>query len=521
MKVAWAAAAVGVLALLFIGALVVWARWSRGRSANAVQVVAKNSGFLLLSQFTTKGLDFLTALFVLRALGPFGNGQYAFAIVTWLYVKTITDFGLGTLATQEIAREPARAGALLGQTALLRLALVLLALPPLALFIGAFLAVGGIGAVEVSAIALLVLSIVPTTYAEAAESVFRGYERFEIPAGIVILGSLVGLALRLGTLALGWGPVGLAFAALVANCVTLVPLVLLIRSLRVRAEWSLPWRAARELLRAGWPLLVNGLLASLFFRVDTFLLRPMQGADAAGLYDVGYKLINTLLLITSTLTLVLFPRLAAQAGSDRVAMARTYHFTARVLLMIALPLAVGGAALATQLVGIIGGAAFLPGAADALRLTIWLLPLSAVNGLTQYVLIALGQQRRITGAFAATVLFNVVANAAFIPAFSYRAAAVISVLSEIVLFVPFVFWVQRSLGPLPLARLAWRPVIAAALFAGVAVAGGARWGAWAGALLGGAVYCAALLALGAYGAEERAVVRRLAGRPASLSLPPK
>src|SRR5436305_243800 len=141
MKVLLASAVVVLLALAFVGALVFWARWSRGRDANAVQVVAKNSGFLLLSQFTVKGLDFL-----------------------------------------------------------------------------------------------------------------------------------VGLVLRLGTLALGWGPVGLASAALVANCVTLVPLILLIRWLGVRAEWSLPWGAARDLLRDGWPLLVNSLLASLFFRVDTFLL---------------------------------------------------------------------------------------------------------------------------------------------------------------------------------------------------------------------------------------------------------
>ncbi len=504
MKVLLASIVVGVFALAFVGALVAWARWSRGRSANAVQVVAKNSGFLLLSQFTTKGLDFLTALFVLRALGPTGNGQYGYAVLVWLYVKTITDFGLGTLATQQIAREPWRAGALLGRTMLLRLLLLALAVPPLALFLALNLGIGGLGAAGAGAAALLVLSIVPTTYAEAAESVFRGYERFEIPAAVVILGSLVGLALRLGTLALGWGPVGLACAALVANLVTLAPLVLLIRSLGVRAEWSLPWDAARELLRAGWPLLVNGLLASLFFRVDTFLLLPLKGAAAVGLYDVGYKLINTLLVITSTLTLVLFPRLAAQAGTDRAAMARTYHVAARALLMVSLPLTVGGAVLATELVGIVGGAAFLPGAADALRLTIWLLPLSAVNGLTQYVLIALGQQRRITGAFVATVLFNVAANAVFIPMFSFRASAVISVLSEVALFVPFTVWVGRFLGPLPLARIAWGSVVAAALFAAIAVVVGGRWGAWAGTLLGGAAYCGALIAFGAVGPDERA-----------------
>lgn len=514
MKIVLAGTVVLLLVLAFVAALALWTRWSRERGANAVQLVAKNSGFLLLSQFTNRGLDFLSALFVLRALGPVGNGQFGIAALTWLYIKTVTDFGLGVLATQQIAREPGRAGLLLGRTTLLRLVLLLLSVPPLALFVGLNARLGGLGPVEVGAIAVLTLSIVPTTYAEAAESVFRGFERFEIPAGIVILGSIVGLALRIGTLLLGWGPIGLAVAAATANVLTLIPIVMMIRRLGVRAEWSLPWGAARRLLADGWPLLVNALLASLFFRLDTFILRPIQGAEAVGLYDVAYKLINTLLIISSTLTLVLFPRLSQQAASDHDALRRTYRFAVRVLIILALPFAVGATVLATELVRILGGAAFLPGSATALRLTIWLVPLSFVNGVTQYVLIALGQQRRMMWAFVAAVLFNVAANLVFIPIYSYRASAVISVLSEVVLFVPFTLWIRYALGPLPLLRLTWQPIVAAALFALVAWGVGWRlgFGAWAGAAIGGAAYGVALLALGTLGPEERAFARRLMQR---------
>ncbi len=514
MKVLLAGIVVGLFAMAFVGALVFWSRWSRGRDANAVQLVAKNSGFLLLSQFTNKGLDFLFALYMLRALGPTGSGQYQYAILVWLYLKTVTDFGMGTLATQRIAQGPDRAGRLLGETTLLRLALLALSLPPLALFLGANVAWGGIGAVQVGAVALLALSVVPTAYTDAATSVFNGRERFEIPAAVTILGSLVGLLLRTGTLLVGWGPVGLALAAVVANLLTLGPILLLIRRLGVRVEWSLPWGAARRLLRDGGPLLVNGLLQSLFFTLDVFILQPLKGDAAVGLYGVSVKLINTFLIISSTFTLVLFPQLARQAARDRATLARTYHLAVRLLLVIALPLSVGATVLAPELVRIIGGKAYLPGAATALRLIIWLLPFSFVNGVTQYVLIVLGQQRRMTWAFAVTVVFNIVANLLFIPAFSYGAAAVISVLSEVVLIVPFVFWVGRSLGPLPAVRLGWQPVVAASLFALVAWVAGWRggWGPWAGATLGGAGYCVALLALGTFGTEERALVRRLAGR---------
>ncbi|MHB8645633.1 MAG: flippase [Thermomicrobiales bacterium] len=514
MKVLVASLVVGLLAVAFVGALVFWARWSRGRDANAVQVVAKNSGFLLLSQFTNKGLDFLFALYMLRALGPMGSGQYQYAILVWLYLKTVTDFGLGVLATQQIAHAPERAGALLGQTTLLRLALLAISLPPLALFVGANAFWGGIGAVQVGAVALLAFSIVPTAYTDSATSVFNGRERFEIPAAVTILGSLVGLGLRAGALLIGWGPVGLAVAAVVANLLTLGPIILLIRRLGVRAEWSLPWGAARRLLRDGGPLLVNALLQSLFFTLDVFILQPLKGETAVGLYGVSIKVINTLLIISSTFTLVLFPQLARQAVRDRASLARTYHVAVRVLLILALPMAVGVMTLAPEFVRIVGGKAYLPGAATALRLIIWLLPFSFVNGMTQYVLIALGQQRRMTWAFFATVIFNIVANLLFIPRYSYGASAVISVLSEIVLFVPFVVWIRRFLGPLPLARLAWRPLVAAALFA--VVAWGIGWqaglGAWAGALAGGAVYCLTLLALGTVGPEERTLARRLVQR---------
>jgi len=232
-----------------------------------------------------------------------------------------------------------------------------------------------------------------------------------------------------------------------------------------------------------------------------------------GLYGVSYQVINTLLIVSSTFTLALFPQLTRQATGDRATLKRTYTLALRVLLLIALPAATAITLLAPALVQLIAGSGFLPGAADALRLTIWLLPFSFVNGVTQYVLIALGLQRRMTWAFAATVVFNVAANLVFVPMFSYRASAVISVLSEVVLLVPFAIWVGQALGPVPLARLAWQPGVASVALALSAWAVGWRLGVgvWAGVTVGAIVYIAVLLALGTFGPQERALARRLVG----------
>lgn len=481
----------------FVLSLTLWGRWSQGREIASVQRMTKNGAFLLFSQFAIKGLDFLFALVMLRVLEPEGYGQYGVAVLYWLYLKTLTDFGLGMLATQRIAANPDRAGKLLGCTTLLRLALLGAFAPVLALYIGVTFVVGRIDGITASAVMILALSIIPTTYTDAATSVFNGRERFEVPAAVAMLGSVLGLVLRLGVLFAGWGPVGLASVALAANFVTLLVVAGCVRALGVRAMWSLSRPEAGGLLRAGWPLLVNGLLASLFFRVDTFILQPLKGEYAVGLYNVSYQLINTLLVVSSTLTLVLFPQLTRQASEDRAALARTHALAVRVLLLIGLPAATATALLAPEIVGIIAGADYLPGAADALRITIWLVPLSFVNGVTQYVLIALGLQARMTWAFLATVAFNVGVNLLVIPAFSYRGAAAVSVLSELVLLVPFAVWVRGSLGTFPLVRLAWRPAVASVALALVMWTVGWRLGAgsWAGAAAGTVTYIVALLAL--------------------------
>ncbi|NIV30321.1 MAG: flippase, partial [Anaerolineae bacterium] len=66
----------------------------------------------------------------------------------------------------------------------------------------------------------------------------------------------------------------------------------------------------------------------------------------------------------------------------------------------------------------------------ALQIIIWFLPFSFVNSVTQYVLIAIDQQRFLTRAFLIGVVFNVTANLIVIPTFSYKGAAIVTILSE-------------------------------------------------------------------------------------------
>ncbi|HEY8597272.1 MAG TPA: polysaccharide biosynthesis C-terminal domain-containing protein, partial [Thermomicrobiales bacterium] len=193
----------------------------------------------------------------------------------------------------------------------------------------------------------------------------------------------------------------------------------------------------------------------------------------------------------------------------------------KLLLILALPLCVATTFLAPNLMYLLGGAQFLPDAGIALRILIWFLPFSYVNSLVQDVLIAAGQQRALFPAFLATVGFNIVANLIFTPLYGFRAAAFITIGSEIVLLIPFLLLVRHRIGPLPPAGIALRPALAALLMGAVSWAvqqalGGSTvpLAPWLGVIAGGTTYLAVLWWSGGIGVTERRLALRLLGRAA-------
>jgi O-antigen/teichoic acid export membrane protein len=190
---------------------------------------------------------------------------------------------------------------------------------------------------------------------------------------------------------------------------------------------------------------------------------------------------------------------------------RAFTLAVKLLVMLALPLAVGTTFLSNTLAGFFG-AEFLPHGAVAISIMAWSMVAGWINSVTNYALIAVNQQRTITRAFAATLVFNLAANLIFVPLFSYQAAAVVTIGSEILKGAIFYYYVRRHIGALHWSAIMARPALAAGLMA--AAAGGGAWlGApLAGLVLGTLLYAAALVALRSLDEQERAVLGPLLRR---------
>jgi O-antigen/teichoic acid export membrane protein len=474
-----------------------------------------------------KGIDFAFAMLRLRVLSPAGEGSYAFTIGFYGVFEIITRFGMGTLTTRDVALDHSRARSYLRNMVALRIGLWALSIPLMFLFAAFYrVALDALTPQEARAIALFALALLFANISDAISSVFIAHEKMEYPASTSTAIALAKVAL--GALVIlppfDWGFVGLAGVSLVMNFVQMVWLYVLLRQ-KVLPPSETPPPLDRSLQKymmvESAPLMINHLLATVFWRISQFVLRGATNPAALGIYSAGVKYLDGLNVIPSYFTLALFPlmsRYAARAamGGDNTggdSLARTYRLAMQILLMIALPIAVAFTFAATPLIRILGGAAYLPDSAIALRIMIWSIPIGFVNSVTQYVLIAVNQQRFLTRAFLIGVIFTTIANLLLVPKYSYIAAAALLIPAEISLFIPFAYAVHRHVGPMPWPKLLGRPALAAAINLA------ATWGLMEAGVplllalpLGVAVYLGALWVLGALRGDEfqalRGAIRR-------------
>jgi O-antigen/teichoic acid export membrane protein len=498
----------GVMALLLLG----WWGWGKVYRESAgdasVKRIAKNSLVPMGMALMNRLVDFAFAMLMLRILTPEGAGRYQFAVVFIGYVEIFTRFGLGTLLTRQVARDHAQGNRFLSNVTTLRLLLWLASLPLTGIVLWLYVLFGGLAPETVIAVGLFAVGLFFSNISDGLTALFYAYEKAEYPAAISTVTTVTRVSLGALVLLLGGGVVGLAGVSVVANVTSVGVLGALLLQKVFRPSLDNDAGSWRAMLNESFPLMINHLLATLFFRIDVLILQPTWGDRAVGFYGAAYKYIDGINIIPSYFTLAIFPMMSRYAQTARDSLIRAYILSLRLLLMLALPLAVGTPFIARELILILGGSQYLPDSMRALQLLILFLPFSFINQVTHYVLIAIDQQRFLTKAFIIGVTFNVVANLILIPRYGYQAAAITTVFSEWALLIPFYYSIRKNLCHVPWLSIAWRPTLASA------VMGGTLWllqgiNALALVAVGGAVYVAVLALAGGFNQPDMAMVWRL------------
>jgi O-antigen/teichoic acid export membrane protein len=248
------------------------------------------------------------------------------------------------------------------------------------------------------------------------------------------------------------------------------------------------------------------LFGAIYAQADVLMLEAMAGDAEVARYGAPASVLLQLALIGAVLTRSYYPRLAALVADPTAARA-LLAAQSHALLMVALPVAGGGAVLARELVPALFGEGYADAATPFLLLAL-AVPLRFLHGGYGLALSALdGQAARMRIDRAAAAL-NVGANLVAIPLGGAVGAACTTLLTDLFLVVRLETAHRERLGGVDHPATAGR-LLGATTGMMACVAATAGWAVGWRVLIGVVVYPALAWALGAVDRGHLRQLRRL------------
>ncbi len=398
----------------------------------------------------------IVIMVISRFLGVEGLGQYSLILSYWAMFSTIAGLGLGTLVVREAARKPAEANVFFLNATLFG------GLSSAASFLGmmAFVAIMGYEPEIVVAALVCSLSLFPTTIINYMEAVFRVFEKAEYIAANYVVENAFRLTGCLAVLFLGYGIVGLfvaVFASRMIACAFMLACyfkVLGVPELKVQREiWRLLGREAATFASIA-------IFSAIHMNIDQIMLSKLRSVESVGIYGAADKLLEFCRQLTIAFAAALFPVMAKEYVSGIKALHDITMKSLRYLLLITIPIAIGTAILAENIITLIYGLKF-GASVTVLRVHIFsLIPFGMVFFLAS-VLIVSDNQKVDLGINIVAALMNIVLNFLFIPLLA-ELGAVLAALITIVVFNQLQNWyIGQRLFPIPLLKLVTKPLLAA------------------------------------------------------------
>jgi O-antigen/teichoic acid export membrane protein len=422
------------------------------------------------AQMVIKLLSFIFSIMILRRLGAEQYGQYTAALAFGGVFVFISDLGLSVYSVRAIARLRDQAD---GKTQIEKLFQDVLQLRILLALFTAILIIStawltGRPLEMIVGIALGTLGLLMYSVQGSAEAVLAGYERLDISAGGRILHQLTFVLVGSAVLLAGLSYLGLIVANLLG--IALITTIcwrgvraLDLHSPKMRLSTVDP-KLWLKLVRYSVPFGIISFTLGLSYKFDSILLNVFHGDSATGYYNAAYTLVFSSVMLSNSINSALFPSLARQATLDASALPSIYQRALRYLMVLSLPIACGTWLLADQLVPFIFGEEYAP-VIPILGIIIWVLPLMYASEFLGYVVLIGGQETKVARSVIISTTINVAANLLLIPRYGLFAAAAMTVATEVVLVLQYVWLLRQELPVAKWSNVLLGPLAATAIMA--------------------------------------------------------
>ncbi|MDO8503733.1 MAG: flippase [bacterium] len=410
------------------------------------RVVVRNTLAQGFGKVITLILGLGTTAMLTRMFGPRGYGEYTFIISFVLLFGTMADWGTQLIAVREASQNKERRPVIFGSAILFRLLLAIAA----SIFLNAVIRLNASWGAFVFSVTTASFILLALSLKTSAIIIFQTLLRFEKAALVEIFSSILFLALVALAFIQGSNLSGVIIFWLISTILASL-LALLLATKTTHITWVLDKGVIRRVFWEAAPTGALLLVSNLYNRVDIVILQHFQGEVAVGIYGLPYKIHDHLVMGAAFLMNSMFPLLSqkfSEGAKGHKSLVSYYQQTFDILLVSATLLLIVVFLAAPLIVNILAGSAFSESGL-ALRILVFGTFIAYFNHLTGYSIIAFGKQKSALLIAAAALIFNVLGNWIFIPLYSFKAAAVITIATEGLVLIFSTIVIYRTIGIIP------------------------------------------------------------------------
>jgi len=218
----------------------------------------------------------------------------------------------------------------------------------------------------------------------------------------------------------------------------------------------------RRVALESWPIGVSRMLRGSTYTITVATLARFWPDAIVGEYGAAYRIPMALLALSTIFGGAVAPAVARACATSRTDAGIVGSATLRLLAVLLLPLAVGGAVLAHPVLTLVFSSRYA-GAVTLYQLLLATVVLAGFSDLLRRVLHFSHHERDDLRCVATAVCIGVVLSVLVIPVFAGRGAVTVAVVVEVVLLALEAAAVRRAGITLPMLAPMLRPALAAAV----------------------------------------------------------
>jgi O-antigen/teichoic acid export membrane protein len=404
------------------------------------QTVLKNTFWIGASTTVIKIARAVIIIYAARIIGTQSYGAFTYAMGLAAIFAVVSDIGLSTILVRELSKNTERIRQYFSTGFILKLSLV-------GIMIGLILGLGPLLSKFSTATVLMpiiALSIAFDSLRSFLYSVPRSQNRMQHEALINIATEIFCIALILIVFLHSPSAHSLAYALMIGNALGFGIACVSVKTYIIGAQRFFTKNLVVPLLRLTAPFAILSIFGIFMTNIDSVIIGMFGNEHMLGLYGAAQRPFNILYVIPGFLSASLLPIMSRFIQEGNISTVnRIARAASTASITIALPLVVGGILVATPLISVIFGSAYID-AVPTFQILLFTLLFVFPGTIFAEVLLAQNKQRIFIFTGILGAVLNVGLNFLLIPLYGIVGSAIATVIAQAVVNICFYIEMKKT-----------------------------------------------------------------------------